>query len=128
MKNLIQQWDTSLTFSVTIKVILSKAKNPKVKWNTSASLSVKLKAAHGQCDKVAFKGAKYYTKCKGHSFIIFAPLRSGGYDYAFGNGFFDAKGNPAGLRTVGWFAVRPALQLLLLKAKSIILNCIGLSF
>ncbi len=63
-----------------------------------------------QCDIVAFNGKKYYTKCKGHSFLFFA-LRSG--DTAGTNVanalYYSGAGNNGYISF--WFAVRPALQL-----------------
>ncbi len=82
-----------------------------------------------QCDKVAFKGIKYYTLMQGHSFLFFAPLRSGHeLDLYRVRGIYADGVLLSGLDSKDWFAVRPALQLLLLKAQSIILKCKGLSF
>ncbi len=63
-----------------------------------------------QCDKVAFKGAKYYTKCKGLSFLFFA-LRSGSLNNTSSAYALSSGGAGSNAWVPDWLAVRPALQL-----------------
>ncbi len=77
-------------------------KNPIVKWDTSASVSV---------TRLLLKAQSIILKCKGQSFYNFAPLRSGNNvnadgDYAL---YYSGPGSRGGVD--GWLSVRPALQL-----------------
>ncbi len=60
---------------------------------------------------VAFKSEKYYTKCIGHSFIFFAPLRSGNYGDTNSVYHLLSDGSLSVSWAYDWLAVRPAHEL-----------------